>query len=108
MFERTIATLLLLACLQNAFSDTIQLKDKSSVTGKILAEKRDQVVIDLGFTVLVVPKNQIAKVGHDDTPAPTPPPKVNPAPVPPVQAGSPGEIPTDLFQTARTPLSEKS
>jgi serine protease Do len=41
---------------------TVLLKEKSSVTGKILAEKKDQIVVDLGFTVLVVPRNQITRI----------------------------------------------
>jgi len=43
-------------------ADTIQLRDKAAVTGTILAEKRDQVVVDVGYTVLVIPRNQIAKI----------------------------------------------
>src|SRR5690606_6218366 len=38
-------------------------KDKeSSVTGRILAEKKDQVIVDIGFTALVIPRNQISKI----------------------------------------------
>jgi serine protease Do len=43
-------------------AETIQLKDKSAVTGKILAEKSDQVVVDLGFTVLMVPRSSILAI----------------------------------------------
>ncbi|HOP98399.1 MAG TPA: trypsin-like peptidase domain-containing protein [Verrucomicrobiota bacterium] len=52
-----------------AGNDTIQLKDKAAITGRILAEKRDQVAVDVGYTVLVIPRNQIAKIVKD-----TPPP----------------------------------
>ena len=45
-----------------AFADTIQLKDSSAITGKVLTEKRDQVAVDVGYTVLVVPRNQISKI----------------------------------------------
>ena len=45
-----------------ASADTIQLKDKAAVTGKILAEKSDAVVVDVGYTVLVIPRNAIAKI----------------------------------------------
>src|SRR5580704_1615799 len=38
---------------------TVELKDKASVSGKILAEKPDEIVIDIGYTVLVIPKSQI-------------------------------------------------
>ena len=40
-------------------ADTIQLKDKAAVTGIILAEKPDAVVVDVGYTVLVVPRSFI-------------------------------------------------
>ncbi len=43
-------------------ADTIQLKDASAVTGKILAEKPEAVVVDVGYTVLVVPRAAIARV----------------------------------------------
>jgi len=45
-----------------ALADTIQLKDKATVTGTILAEKRDQVVVDIGYTVLTIPRKEILKV----------------------------------------------
>lgn len=48
-----------------ALAETIQLKDKASVSGKILAEKRDQVVVDLGFTVISIPKSYISKISKD-------------------------------------------
>src|SRR5438876_10790616 len=49
-----------------AFADTVQLKDKAAITGKILARKHDQVVVDVGYTVLVVPRNQIEKIIEGD------------------------------------------
>jgi len=45
-----------------ASADTIQLKDKAAVTGNILAEKPDAVVLDVGYTVLVVPRSSIASI----------------------------------------------
>lgn len=45
-----------------AMADTIQLKDQGAVVGTVLAEKRDQVAVDIGYTVLVIPKNQIVKI----------------------------------------------
>ena len=50
--------------------DTIQLKDKGAVVGKVLVEKRDQVVVDIGNTVLVVPRNQVVKISRTDAPEP--------------------------------------
>jgi serine protease Do len=53
----------LIFCAANfAFADTVQLKDAASLTGKILAEKPDSVVVDVGYTVLVVPRNSIAGI----------------------------------------------
>ncbi|MDB6040706.1 MAG: Peptidase and chymotrypsin/Hap [Verrucomicrobiales bacterium] len=46
--------------------DTLQLKDQASISGKILTEKRDQVAIDVGYTVLVVPRNQITRIVTDE------------------------------------------
>lgn len=45
-----------------AGADTIQLKDKAAVSGKILAEKKESVALDIGYTVLVIPRNQIEKI----------------------------------------------
>ena len=56
-----------LACVSRA--ETIQLKDKAAVTGKVLAEKRDQVIVDLGFTVLAIPRSQISAIAKTDAPS---------------------------------------
>jgi serine protease Do len=53
---------LLLCGLQFASADTLQLKGNDAVTGTILAEKSDAVVVDVGYTVLVVPRNAITKI----------------------------------------------
>jgi len=45
-----------------AAADTIQLKDAAAVTGKILAEKADALVVDLGYTVLQIPRAAITGV----------------------------------------------
>src|ERR1039458_7720205 len=44
------------------FADTIQLKDASAITGKILAEKSDSLVVDVGYTALVIPRTAITSV----------------------------------------------
>jgi serine protease Do len=71
----------LLACgLQSAPADVIQLKDQAAVTGKILAEKPDAVVMDVGYTVLVVPRTVIANISRAGaaTAAPAPAAASNP------------------------------
>jgi serine protease Do len=42
--------------------DTIHLKDQATITGKILAEKENQVAVDVGYTVLAVPRDQITQI----------------------------------------------
>jgi serine protease Do len=66
-------------------ADTIQLKDNAAVVGKILTEKRDQVAIDVGYTVLVIPRTDIEKILRGEatvaTTKNTKPAKPMPAPV---------------------------
>jgi serine protease Do len=45
-----------------AFADTIQLKDHDAVTGKILAQKSDSIVVDVGYTVLIIPRNVVTRI----------------------------------------------
>jgi len=91
-----------------AATDTLQLKDKASVSGKILTEKKDMVVLDVGYTVLSVPRNQIVKVvrGDDESAAPVKgAPKPAPATVPaPVLAQ---EAAGSLFSVATGTLAER-
>ncbi|MDD5141204.1 MAG: trypsin-like peptidase domain-containing protein [Verrucomicrobiales bacterium] len=69
--KKHFAWLALILCAANlASADTIQLKDKAAVTGKILAEKPDAVVVDVGYTVLVVPRSSIASIAKTGTTAP--------------------------------------
>jgi serine protease Do len=84
-----------------AFADTIQLKDKAAITGKILARKHDQVVVDVGYTVLVVPRNQIDKIIEGDSPGRTD--KKTPAPAAPTEPEN-----KQIFRSAGTSLPERS
>jgi serine protease Do len=63
----TVRQCVLAACLSaTAFSvgavDTVRLKDNAAISGRILAEKRDAVVVDVGYTVLVIPRPNIAEI----------------------------------------------
>jgi serine protease Do len=63
--KKHFALPVLIFCAANfAFADTIQLKGNDAVTGKILAEKSDAVVVDVGYTVLVVPRSVITKISR--------------------------------------------
>ena len=62
LFKKHLAVAALLGCgAQFACADTIQLKD-AAVTGKILAEKADSLVVDVGYTVLQIPRNAVTGV----------------------------------------------
>src|SRR5664280_1408980 len=55
MSKKTVIGLALLCCAAPpALADTIQLHDKAAVVGKVLTEKRDQVVVDIGYTVISI------------------------------------------------------
>ena len=49
-------------------AEVILLRDKAAVTGKVLAEKKDQVVVDLGYTVLSIPRNYIVRISKETAP----------------------------------------
>jgi serine protease Do len=71
MFRLCLFLSALVACgLPSALADTIQLKDKAAITGKVLTEKPDQIVVDVGYTVLVIPRNQVVKILKSDAIAP--------------------------------------
>src|SRR5215470_9774608 len=72
--QSVVAVFLTFCAFQSAFSDTIQLKDKASIVGTIVAEKRDQVAVDVGYTILLVPRNEIAKISKADASVPPPRP----------------------------------
>jgi serine protease Do len=62
-FKQQFAVAALLGCgVPFIFADTVQLKDASAVTGKILAEKADSLVVDVGYTALVIPRSAITSV----------------------------------------------
>ncbi|MFZ9855052.1 MAG: hypothetical protein ACO3I0_08035, partial [Limisphaerales bacterium] len=42
--------------------DLVQLKDQASLSGRIVAEKKEAVFLDVGYTVLSIPRSQILKV----------------------------------------------
>jgi serine protease Do len=92
-------------------ADTIHLKDKASVTGQVLAEKRDSVAVDVGYTVFVIPRSSIEKI--ERATAPEKPAKSgvssankgNPAPEP-VRAMT--EIKGGLYRASQRPAAERN
>lgn len=61
MFAR-IAVVALAATIASAKAEVVLLKEKASVTGRILAEKKEILVVDLGYTVLSIPRSQILRI----------------------------------------------
>lgn len=61
-----LATLLvwLAALCVMAEADTLHLKDSAAISGRVIAEKEDLFVVDVGYTVLVVPKKEVVKISH--------------------------------------------
>ena len=49
------------------FADRIILKEGQIITGKILTEKKTQIYIDIGITVLAVPKETILEYEYSET-----------------------------------------
>ena len=43
-------------------ADVIELKDKAAISGKILAEKSDALIVDVGYTALVIPRSAVTKI----------------------------------------------
>ena len=50
----------------NGIGEVIRLKDDTAIQGSILAEKKDQVVVDIGYTVLLIPRDQILQIDEGD------------------------------------------
>ena len=57
----------MLVCISSA--DTIILNDSAALTGHILAERPDAIIIDVGVSVLTVPRNKIKEFAYSDAPA---------------------------------------
>ena len=111
MFVRIAIVALLLAGWSPAFAEVVVLKDKATVTGKILAEKRDLVVVDLGYTVLSIPRSQIARITNEGV---EPTKEAKPAKgraavaVPSVSTPPATQDGSDLFRATKGNTSEKS
>jgi serine protease Do len=50
-----------------AGATTVELKGRAAVTGKILEDKKDQIIVDIGYTVMVIPKSQVVRMFDEDT-----------------------------------------
>ncbi len=116
MQSRLIVPLLASVLAVSASAEIVQLRDKATVSGRILAEKRDQVVVDLGYTVIAVPRNQILRITRDEEISAQPAPskskeasknsKTNPAPTRKTEQRV--EDNQGMYSTSATPPPERS
>lgn len=62
--NKVISAAILLFVISTAPSpaDVIELKDSAAISGRILTQKRDAIVVDVGYTALVVPKSAVTKI----------------------------------------------
>jgi serine protease Do len=107
MLKQRIFLLAAVACVWHAaLADTIQIKDNAAISGKILAEKRDSVAVDVGFTVLVVPRSSIASISKGDE---TTPARKNPATkAAPPEAKPVVESNSGFYQASARPAPERN
>lgn len=56
----------LAGCGSGSIADQINLGGGASITGSVLAEKTDHIIVDIGYTVLAIPREQIVSVLNDD------------------------------------------
>lgn len=82
-------------------ADTLELKDNASIKGRILSEKPDQVAVDVGYTVLVVPRSSIQKITTAEKPAGAPETQNQ---TPPASA----KIKPGFFQSGKMDAAEKT
>jgi serine protease Do len=62
-----IYILVLLCFCSICFADKIVLKEGQIITGKILVEKQTQLYVDIGITVLTIPKDKILEYHYGET-----------------------------------------
>jgi len=102
-WKASLLLTLLFSGLSLPAADVLHLKDDAILSGRVLAEKPDQVFLDVGYTVLAVPRSQIAKIARDEaTPASRKPKKSAPALVEqPASAAPTGFYRTGMAATER-------
>lgn len=67
MFKLGLCGSVMLLCGAAAvYGDTLFLKEQAAITGRILSEKRDSVAVDVGYTVLVVPREMITEISRSE------------------------------------------
>src|SRR5262245_57684434 len=106
MFARIAAVAAGFSLLGTAGAEVVLLKEKASITGRILTEKRDLLVVDLGYTVLAVPRSEVVRVLREGEKEAKEPKgnRVKPSAAPTAME----KDATELFRTAKPNTPEKS
>jgi serine protease Do len=91
-----------------AATDVVELREQAAISGKILAEKRDHVVVDVGYTVLTIPRNAITTITRGAEARAESKSKGKPAGRTPPAAASAPAVEAGLFQSGRSAAPEKS
>jgi serine protease Do len=86
--KQLVWSALIFCGLNAAHADTLQLKGNGAVSGKILIEKPDAVVVDVGYTVLVVPRSAIVNISQAGSPLN----RLSSAPTPLLNANAPAQF----------------
>jgi serine protease Do len=105
-----IAIVALLLAGSTAVAEVVVLKDKATVIGKVLAEKRDLVLVDLGYTVLSIPRSQIVRIAQEGVEDARPVKTSKGKPTPPVTTAAVPAAPdgSELFRVTKGNAAEKS
>lgn len=101
LIQTVVCAALILGSLPVLAIDVLQLKDQATISGQIVAEKKDQIAIDIGFTILVVPRNQVINMTKADDPKPANESR-------PVSLPGTAETRPSLFQPANSASPERS
>jgi len=86
-----------------AQAETLRLKEGAAISGRIVSEKPEMVFVDVGYTVVGVPRDQVLEIVRDARPGPA----AAPAEPPPAKATASPEAPmTGLFAEAPSDIPE--
>lgn len=87
-------------------ADTLELSGQAQIRGKVLAQKDEHVVVDIGYTVLMVPRSAIVEIVTDQEKEPggTEKPPSGPNTTPPASA----EIAETLYQNPTALTKEQT
>jgi serine protease Do len=89
-------SLLLLGSSPGWAGDVVQLHDDASVTGRILAEKKDSLIVDVGYTVLSIPRSAVVRTIREGTEEKAPSKASPPEKQAPVSAPLTSVVPASL------------